>query len=203
MRNDGPAGMTYTRANRAGPVSVAHSPQLARGRFLAAGISGHRGCHLRPGQWTGGAGNQSRHPLRRLFWLGISTKLQKFACETVPGPLPTVAAQQAFPSHDRREWYDANFRNLVLDRYSDLALYMGLLVYYASINRFFYIVLTAIVMTGSVMVSYIRTGPARAGAGTFTGHPDRGRKRPSRCRPVEPLLITPLPSNPRSIDDIG
>ena len=44
----------------------------------------------------------------------------------------------------------------VLDRYSDLALFMGLLVYYASINRFFYIVLTAIVMTGSVMVSYTR-----------------------------------------------
>src|SRR5437660_6211494 len=48
------------------------------------------------------------------------------------------------------------FFDSVLDRYSDLALYMGLLVYYASINRFFYIVLTAIVMTGSVMVSYTR-----------------------------------------------
>ncbi|MGD0050057.1 MAG: CDP-alcohol phosphatidyltransferase family protein, partial [Bryobacteraceae bacterium] len=44
----------------------------------------------------------------------------------------------------------------VIDRYSDLALYMGLLVYYASINRFFYIVLTAVVMTGSVMISYTR-----------------------------------------------
>src|ERR1017187_2355088 len=48
------------------------------------------------------------------------------------------------------------FFDSVLDRYSDLALLMGLLVYYASINRFFYIVLTAIVMTGSVMVSYTR-----------------------------------------------
>jgi CDP-diacylglycerol--glycerol-3-phosphate 3-phosphatidyltransferase len=48
------------------------------------------------------------------------------------------------------------FLDSVVDRYSDLALYMGLLVYYASINRFFYIVLTAIVMTGSVMVSYTR-----------------------------------------------
>jgi len=48
------------------------------------------------------------------------------------------------------------FFDSVLDRYSDLALYMGLLVYYASINRFGYIVLTAIVMTGSVMVSYTR-----------------------------------------------
>ena len=48
------------------------------------------------------------------------------------------------------------FFDSVLDRYSDLALFFGLLVYYASINRFFYIVLTAIVMTGSVMVSYTR-----------------------------------------------
>ena len=48
------------------------------------------------------------------------------------------------------------FFDSVIDRYSDLSLYMGLLVYYASINRFFYIVLTAIVMTGSVMVSYSR-----------------------------------------------
>src|SRR5437588_1640973 len=48
------------------------------------------------------------------------------------------------------------FFDSVLDRYSDLALFMGLLVYYASINRFFYIVVTAIVMTGSVLVSYAR-----------------------------------------------
>ena len=48
------------------------------------------------------------------------------------------------------------FFDSVMDRYSDMALYMGLLVYYASINRFFYIVLTAIVMTGSVMISYTR-----------------------------------------------
>ena len=49
------------------------------------------------------------------------------------------------------------FFDSVVDRYSDLALYMGLLVYYSSINKSFYIVLTAIVMTGSVMVSYTRS----------------------------------------------
>jgi len=48
------------------------------------------------------------------------------------------------------------FLDSVLDRYSALVLLMGLLVYYASINRFFYVVLTAVVMTGSVMVSYTR-----------------------------------------------
>ncbi|HWG38196.1 MAG TPA: CDP-alcohol phosphatidyltransferase family protein [Terriglobales bacterium] len=48
------------------------------------------------------------------------------------------------------------FFDSVMDRYSDLALYFGLLVYYASINRAFYVVLVAVVMTGSVMVSYAR-----------------------------------------------
>jgi len=48
------------------------------------------------------------------------------------------------------------FFDSVLDRYSDLALLMGLLVYYGNIRRPFYVVLTAIVMTGSVMVSYTR-----------------------------------------------
>jgi CDP-diacylglycerol--glycerol-3-phosphate 3-phosphatidyltransferase len=48
------------------------------------------------------------------------------------------------------------FFDSVLDRYSDLGLLVGLLVYYASINRNFYVVMTAIVMTGTVMVSYTR-----------------------------------------------
>src|SRR5258708_4669752 len=48
------------------------------------------------------------------------------------------------------------FFDSVLDRYSDLALLMGLLVYYSSINRNFYVVLTAVVMTAAVMVSYTR-----------------------------------------------
>ena len=49
------------------------------------------------------------------------------------------------------------FFDSVLDRYSDLALLMGLLVYYGNINRNFYVVLTAVVMTTSVMISYTRT----------------------------------------------
>lgn len=48
------------------------------------------------------------------------------------------------------------FFDSVLDRYSDLGLLVGLLVYYASISRYFYVVLTAVVMLGSVMVSYTR-----------------------------------------------
>src|SRR6516225_4679270 len=48
------------------------------------------------------------------------------------------------------------FFDSVIDRYSDVALFFGLLVYYARANRFFYLVLVAFVMTSSVMVSYTR-----------------------------------------------
>ena len=48
------------------------------------------------------------------------------------------------------------FFDSVVDRYSDLALLMGLLVYYGSIGRPGYVILTAVVMTGSVMISYTR-----------------------------------------------
>jgi len=46
------------------------------------------------------------------------------------------------------------FFDSVLDRYSDAALFFGLLVYYARGNRFFYVVLAALVMVSCIMVSY-------------------------------------------------
>ena len=49
------------------------------------------------------------------------------------------------------------FFDSVLDRYSDLVLLFGLLVYYGTVNRPSYVVLTAVVMTASVMISYTRT----------------------------------------------
>lgn len=44
----------------------------------------------------------------------------------------------------------------VIDRYSDVVLFFGLLVFYARGNRFFYVVLAAFVMVTSLMVSYTR-----------------------------------------------
>ena len=49
------------------------------------------------------------------------------------------------------------FFDSVLDRYSDLGLLVGLLVYYGTINRPSYVVLTSVVMTAAVMISYART----------------------------------------------
>ncbi len=68
------------------------------------------------------------------------------------------------------------FFDSVVDRYSDVSLFFGLLVYYARGNRFFYVVLTALVMTGAVMVSYARAraesiiGSCRVG---FLERPER------------------------------
>jgi len=48
------------------------------------------------------------------------------------------------------------FFDSTLDRYADMALYMGLLVYYAVNGRSSYVVLAAVATAGSVMVSYSR-----------------------------------------------
>jgi CDP-diacylglycerol--glycerol-3-phosphate 3-phosphatidyltransferase len=48
------------------------------------------------------------------------------------------------------------FLDSTLDRYSDLALYLGLVVYYTLIGRPFYMALAAVAMASSFMVSYSR-----------------------------------------------
>ena len=68
------------------------------------------------------------------------------------------------------------FFDSVVDRYSDASLLFGLIVYYARGNRFFYVVLTAMVMISSIMVSYARAraesliGTCRVG---FMERPER------------------------------
>jgi CDP-diacylglycerol---glycerol-3-phosphate 3-phosphatidyltransferase len=48
------------------------------------------------------------------------------------------------------------FYDSTLDRYADMALYMGLLVYYSVSGRTLYVVVAAVATAGSVMVSYTR-----------------------------------------------
>lgn len=48
------------------------------------------------------------------------------------------------------------FLDSVLDRYSDLLLLTGLLVYYSRGSRFWYVVLVAACMIGAIMTSYTR-----------------------------------------------
>ena len=48
------------------------------------------------------------------------------------------------------------FLESILDRYADLMVFLGLLVYYVSVNRFLYAILAGIAMAGAVMVSYAK-----------------------------------------------
>jgi CDP-diacylglycerol--glycerol-3-phosphate 3-phosphatidyltransferase len=68
------------------------------------------------------------------------------------------------------------FFDSVVDRYSDASQFLGLLVFYARGDRFFYVVLAAIVMISTIMVSYTRAraesliGTCRVG---FMERPER------------------------------
>jgi len=46
------------------------------------------------------------------------------------------------------------FLDSILDRYADLVIFLGLLIYYAQVNRFGYALLVSAGMAGAVMVSY-------------------------------------------------
>ena len=48
------------------------------------------------------------------------------------------------------------FFDSVIDRYSDLLLLLGLMLWYGKMDRMFYVALTGLVLIGSVMTSYTR-----------------------------------------------
>ena len=48
------------------------------------------------------------------------------------------------------------FFDSVMDRYSDLIMYLGLIIWYGSEDRMTYVVLVGVVMMGSVLTSYTR-----------------------------------------------
>ena len=92
------------------------------------------------------------------LWAGILFAAGRFAagggfmilaglCDLLDGP---VARRQ------NRVSLFGGFLDSILDRYADLILFLGLLVYYAQVNRFMYAVLAGASMAGAVMVSYAK-----------------------------------------------
>jgi CDP-diacylglycerol--glycerol-3-phosphate 3-phosphatidyltransferase len=92
------------------------------------------------------------------LWAGILFAAGRFAagggmmllaglCDLLDGP---VARRQ------NRVSLFGGFLDSILDRYADLILFLGILVYYARVNRFMYAVLAGAAMAGSVMVSYAK-----------------------------------------------
>src|ERR1700688_5030311 len=52
------------------------------------------------------------------------------------------------------------FLDSIFDRYADLILFLGLLVYYVDVDRFRYAILVGVAMAGAVMISYARARAA-------------------------------------------
>lgn len=80
----------------------------------------------------------------RFFSAGV-VLIPAAACDLLARPL---AHRQP-----RTDFFGA-FLKSVLHRYADLAVFVGLLVYYSTVNRFLFALLTGVVMAGAVMVSY-------------------------------------------------
>jgi len=92
------------------------------------------------------------------FWAAMMFATGRFAaagglmalaalCDLLDGP---VARRQG------RVSLFGGFLDSILDRYADLAVFLGLLVYYVGVNRFRYAVLAGAAMAGAVMVSYAK-----------------------------------------------
>jgi len=90
------------------------------------------------------------------LWAGVLFGVGRFAaaggmmilaglCDLLDGP---VARRQGRVSR-----FGA-FLDSIFDRYADLILFLGLLVYYSNVNRFLYAVLAGAAMAGAVMISY-------------------------------------------------
>jgi CDP-diacylglycerol--glycerol-3-phosphate 3-phosphatidyltransferase len=92
------------------------------------------------------------------LWAGILFAAGRFAaaggmmilaglCDLLDGP---VARSQG------RISLFGGFLDSVLDRYADLILFLGLLIYYVHVNRFAYAFLAGAAAAGAVMVSYAK-----------------------------------------------
>ena len=71
----------------------------------------------------------------------------------IPAAVCDLLARPLARRQPRTDFFGA-FLKSVLHRYADLAMFLGLLVYYATVNRFLYALVTGFAMAGAVMVSY-------------------------------------------------
>jgi CDP-diacylglycerol--glycerol-3-phosphate 3-phosphatidyltransferase len=92
------------------------------------------------------------------FWASLLFASGRFAaaggmmilaglCDLLDGPVARL--------QNRVSLFGA-FLDSIFDRYADLMLFVGLLVYYVHVDRFRYAVLTGAAMAGAVMVSYAK-----------------------------------------------
>src|SRR5215469_219762 len=85
-------------------------------------------------------------------------------CDLLDGP---VARKQ------NRVSKFGGFLESILDRYSDLMIFVGLLVYFVRVNRFPYAILAGTAMAGAVMVSYAKARAESLGPTSDVGFWER------------------------------
>jgi CDP-diacylglycerol---glycerol-3-phosphate 3-phosphatidyltransferase len=68
-------------------------------------------------------------------------------CDLLDGPVARLQSRVSL---------FGGFLDSILDRYADLILFLGLLIYYVDVNRFRYAFLAGAAMAGAVMVSYAK-----------------------------------------------
>lgn len=85
-------------------------------------------------------------------------------CDLLDGP---VARRQ------NRVSRFGGFLESILDRYADLVLFLGLLVYYVRVDRFSYAILAGVAMAGAVMVSYAKARAESLGPSSDVGFWER------------------------------
>lgn len=71
----------------------------------------------------------------------------------IPAAACDLLARPLAHRQPRIDFFGA-FLKSVLHRYADLAVFVGLLVYYSTVDRFLFALLTGFAMAGAVMVSY-------------------------------------------------
>ena len=109
------------------------------------------------------------------LWAGILFAAGRFAaaggmmllaglCDLLDGP---VARRQG------RVSLFGGFLDSILDRYADLILFLGLLIYYVHVNRFTYAFLAGAAAAGAVMVSYAKARAESLGPGPGVGFWER------------------------------
>src|SRR6202451_4419179 len=102
------------------------------------------------------------------LWAGMLFAAGRFAaaggmmvlaglCDLLDGPVARL---------QNRVSLFGGFLDSILDRYADLMLFLGLLVYYAQVNRFRYAVLAGAAMAGAGVVRYAKARGEAVGAGT-------------------------------------
>src|SRR6201997_5903396 len=100
------------------------------------------------------------------LWAGILFAQGRFAaaggvmilaglCDLLDGPVALI---------QNRVSIFGGFLDSIFDRYADLILFLGLLVYYASVNRFGYAFLAGAGMAGGGLVRHAKSRGAKAGA---------------------------------------